>query len=373
MAVTKLGPRRYRIEIDRGRRPDGSRARYYETVRGTKKEAEERERELRRQMDTGLDFEPSKVTVGEWLERWLADFAAPKVSKRTLVTYSHTVAIFSDSLGAIRLRDLRGVQIQRALAAYVELGRTNRSARKHFTVLKSALQRALRLGLIVRNPADLVEPPKPERREMRTADAKTLRLLLDECRDPDLRRMIYVLVQTGLRAGELLGLRWSDIDWSGSAIRVVRARNTFEESGFADPKDGSRRAVAISPATLETLREHRIAQSERRLQLGAAWPELDLVFPRAGGEPEDVNNLSKRFGALRDRLGIDGLRLHDLRHTSATLALQAGVHPKIVQERLGHANIGVTLDTYSHVLPNMQREAADALDALVPRPRRGAS
>ena len=373
MAITKIGPGRYRVEIDRGRRPDGSRSRYYETVRGTKKEAEERERDLRRRLDTGLDFEPSKVTVGEWLEQWLSDFAAPKVSKRTLVTYGHTVAIFREYLGPLRLRDLRAVHIQRALAAYLQLGRTNRSARKHFTVLKSALQRALRLGLIQRNPADLVEPPKAERREMRTADAETLRLLFDECTDADLRRMVYVLVQTGLRAGELLGLKWPDVDWEHGTIHVVRARNTFEDSGFGDPKARSRRSVAISPATIETLREHRVAQNEARLLLGKARHDFDLVFPRVDGRPEDVNNLSKRFGALRDRLGIQGLRLHDLRHTSATLALQAGVHPKVVQERLGHANIGITLDTYSHVLPNMQREAADALDALVPRPRRGAS
>src|SRR5688572_6245706 len=106
MAITKIGPGRYRVEIDRGRRPDGSRSRYYETVRGTKKEAEERERDLRRRLDTGLDFEPSKVTVGEWLEQWLSDFAAPKVSKRTLVTYGHTVAIFREHLGPLRLRDL---------------------------------------------------------------------------------------------------------------------------------------------------------------------------------------------------------------------------------------------------------------------------
>jgi integrase len=373
MAITKLGPNHYRIEVDQGRRPDGSRARIYETVRGRKRDAEERERAIRHQLDTGLDFEPAKLTVGEWLEHWLTDFAAPKVSPRTLAAYKSTVKIMSEFLGTVPLRDLRAVHIQRALAAYMARGRSRRSARKHFVVLKGALRRAVRMGLIHRNPADVVEPPKPERHEMRTASPETLQLLLDGCRDPDLRRMIYVLVQTGLRAGELLGLKWHDIDWEHATIQVLRARNKFEPSGFGEPKARSRRAVAVSPATLETLREHRAAQHERRLLIGKGWRDLDLIFPRADGSPEDVNNLSKRFGALRKRLGIEGLRVHDLRHTSATLALQAGVHPKIVQERLGHANIGVTLDTYSHVLPNMQREAADALDALVPQPKRGAS
>ena len=209
---------------------------------------------------------------------------------------------------------------------------------------------------------------------MRTADLETITRVLEECRQDDLRRLIYFAVQTGLRAGELLGLTWSDIDWDHGQIRIRRSRNSFEASGFAEPKARSRRSVAVSKGTLDVLREQRAAQNQQRLALGGRWAHHDLVFPRREGSPEDVNNLAKRWGALRDRLGLTGLRFHDLRHTSATLALEAGVHPKVVQERLGHTNIGITLDTYSHVLPNMQREAAEALDALLPRPReRGAS
>ena len=374
MGITKLGPRRYRIEIDRGRTPQGGRDRYYESVTGTKRQAQTRERELRRSLDTGVDIEPSTLTVAEWLERWLRDYAKPAVSARTLATYRATVLLFTTSVGSVRLSDLRPEHIQAVIASYVAGGRTNRTARKHFVVLKGALRRAVRLGLLHRNPADAVEPPRPERREMQTADLETLARVLEECEPDDLRRIIYVAVQTGLRAGVLLGLSWADIDWDHGQIRIRRARNSFEASGFAEPKARSRRSVAVSKGTLDALREQRAAQNRQRLALGEQWEDHDLVFPRRGGSPETVNNLSKRWGALRDRMGLQGLRLHDLRHTSATLALEAGVHPKVVQERLGHANIGITLDTYSHVLPNMQREAADALDALVPRPReRGVS
>ena len=374
MGITKLGPGRYRIEIDRGRTLQGKRDRYYETVTGSKKQAQARDRELRRLLDTGVEIEPSKLTVEEWLDQWLRNYAKPAVSARTLKSYKETAAVFTASVGSVRLRDLRPEHIQAAIAALLASGRSNRTGQRHFVVFKSALRRAVRLGLLYRNPADAVETPRPERKEMRTADREALQLVLQECKHDDLRRIIYVAVQTGLRAGELLGLTWSDVDWDHGQIRIRRSRNSFEASGFAEPKARSRRSVAVSQGTLDALREQRTAQNEQRLALGAAWRDRGLIFPRRDGSPETVNNLSKRWGALRDRVGLQGLRLHDLRHTSATLALEAGVHPKVVQERLGHANIGITLDTYSHVLPNMQREAADALDALVPRPReRGAS
>lgn len=368
MSVTRLANQRYRIEIDRGRSDDGRRLRYYETVRGPKREAEARERELRRLLDGGLDRTPMHLTLQEWLARWLSDYVEPSVSPRTLATYRQSAAIFRAGIGAVRLHDLRPDHIQRVLATYVAGGHATRTAQKHLIVLRGALRRAVRSGLIVSNPADAVATPRAPRREMQIADNATLARLLEGCADDDFRRLIYFAVQTGLRAGEILGLRWTDVDWERAQLKVQRARNAFVESGFAEPKARSRRSVAASAGTLEVLREHRAAQNERRLLFGADWPPFDLVFPRADGSPESVNNLSKRWGALRDRLGFPGLRFHDLRHTSATLALQAGIHPKVVQERLGHSTISVTLDTYSHVLPNMQREAATAIDALVPRP-----
>ncbi len=189
---------------------------------------------------------------------------------------------------------------------------------------------------------------------MQVATPEQLAQFYDRCDDRDLSRAVFVLVHTGLRTGELLGLRWSDID----SDHAQRARNEYEPSGFKEPKTrSSRRSIALTAEALAVLREHRNAQLERRLQLDSAWDDGDLVFPRSAGTPESVRNLSTRWKARRSLGGMEHLRLHDMRHTSATLALKAGVHPKIVQERLDHANIGVTLDTYSHVLPNMQREA----------------
>ena len=170
-------------------------------------------------------------------------------------------------------------------------------------------------------------------------------------------------VDSGMRAGELLGLRWSDLNWARSIVQVQRSRNSFAPTGFAEPKTkASRRTIVLSATGLELLRVHRIAQNGKRLLLGPAWPDNDLVFARPDGSPEDVSNLSRRWVLLCKRAGVSDLRFHDLRHTSATMALARGIHPKVVQERLGHSTIGITLDTYSHVLPSMQEDAAERME-----------
>ena len=335
----------------------------------TKKEAAERRRAFQKRLELGLDVVGGESSLGEYFQRWLRDHAARTVSPRTLAVYEQTGRIFVASIASVRLSNLRPMHIEKALTSYLQSGVSNRTAAKHLTVLRSALARAVFLELIPRNPAAAVTKPRAARREMRVADIGTLAVILDACTDPDFRRLINLAVHTGLRAGELLGLRWADVSWEHSLLQVKRTRNDFVESGFAEPKTAAgRRPIALSVREKDILREHRAAQSERRLLLGPAWPDTDLVFPRVDGKPESVRNLAHRWGSLCRRAGVAGLRFHDLRHTSATLALASGVHPKVVQERLGHATISVTLDTYSHVLPSMQEDAAsrieDAMSAL---------
>ena len=204
---------------------------------------------------------------------------------------------------------------------------------------------------------------------MRTVSAEHFPRLLDALPDDGLRQLAYVAVQTGARLGELLALRWSDIDLDAGRLSIQRALEHFtsaQPASFRQPKTAKgRRSIALSPDTVPVLREHRAQQSAGRLHLGAAWNDHDLVFCDPLGLPAHKFQVSSRFIRIARAAGFDGLRFHDLRHTAATLMLGAGVHPKIVSERLGHSTIAITLDTYSHVLPEMQREAAAALDDVL--------
>jgi integrase len=180
---------------------------------------------------------------------------------------------------------------------------------------------------------------------------------------------LYLLaVTTGLREGELLGLKWSDLDWITRNLSIQRQLQRLSGQGmvFSEPKSASgRRVIALGSATIEKLREHYKHQQLERLAAGERWIENDLIFPTIIGTPNEGSNLIRSFKSLLRASNLPIIRFHDLRHTAATLMLQQGIHPKVVQERLGHSQISLTLDTYSHVLPNMQEEAAEKIDELI--------
>jgi integrase len=330
----------------------------------TKKEVLAARDAFKHRVEHGLDVAGAQSTLAQYFEQWLTEHRG--VSRRTLAGYQQTGRVFVAAIADVRLEDLRPSHIERALHVYLETGASNRTAAKHLTVLKQALKHAVRLQLIPSNPADAVAKPRAENHEMHVADAETLQRLFDACDDEDLRRLIFVAVDTGLRAGELLALRWSDLNVERSMVQIQRARNGYEESGFAEPKTkASRRTVVVSSTSSELLKFQRVAQNERRLAMGAAWADGGLIFPREDGQPEHTWRLSRRWKQVCKLAGVVELRFHDLRHTSATIALENGVHPKVVQERLGHSTISTTMDTYSHVLPTMQAEAAERIgDAL---------
>jgi len=237
-------------------------------------------------------------------------------------------------------------------------------------VLHRALEQAAQWGLTPRNVAKLVTPPRPARREMATLSPEQARASLEAAEGDRLEALYVLALSTGMRQGELLALRWRDVDLEGGTLQVratlQRTRDGFQ---FAEPKTArSRRQVALTKPAVEALRRHRSRQLEERLQMGAAWEDNDLVFANEVGRPIEAGNLIRRsFHPLLDRAGLQHIRFHDLRHTAATLALGKGVHPKIVAEMLGHSQIAVTLDLYSHVTPTMQRQAAEALEAALSR------
>ena len=372
--IRKRGKESWELRIDIGRDPTSGKRRFrYQTVRGSKRQASEALTEVAHRRDTGTDVAPTRISVGEYLDRWLEDYASVNVAPATLGRYSQIVSRLKPALGAIRLQALRPAAIQSAYRLLLGEGLAARTVLHHHRVLREALRHAVRWQFIAQNPADGVTPPRPARTEMRTLNPEQVQYLLDACKDAQFKSIITVAVATGMRLGELLGLRWADIDLDGGTIHLARAAQYLPDAGvtFRTPKTPrSRRSVALSRDSIAALREHRRRQLEARLAGVEHYEVLDLVFATPAGHPLKPYNVSGAFSRLVKSTGLAPLRFHDLRHTAATLMLLADIHPKIVSERLGHATIAITLDTYSHVLPDMQRDAAEALDAVLATGRR---
>lgn len=367
--VRKRGKDSWELRFDIGRHPKtGKRQFRYKTIKGTKKQAELALTEEMRRRDTGIDVNPAKITVTEYFDRWLRDYARPNVAPSTFNRYGQIASRLNQHLGSLRLQDIRPAHIQDAYGRLTADGLAARTMLHHHRVLKEALRHAVRWQLLSVNPADAVTPPRPERTEMRALNPDEVNRLMEACEDDHLRTIIFTAVATGMRLGELLGLRWADLDLTGGMAYLVRSAQYLSATGvtFRPMKTArSQRSIALSTETVRVLREHRSRQLEARLAVGPGYEDGDLVFADVDGSPLPPYRISDRFRRLVKRLGLYPLRFHDLRHTAATLMFRANVHPKVVSERLGHSSIAITLDTYSHVIPSMQRDAADAIDTIL--------
>jgi integrase len=378
-SIRRRGKRTWEVAIRLGKDPvTGGYRRRFMAVAGTKRDAERVLTEALHQRDTGINVDTGKLTVADYLRRWLRDYAAHNVAPSTLARYTgivehHLIA----QLGGLRLRDLRPAHIQaaygRALTAEGRVdGRAGplsaRTVIQHHRILREALSHAVEWQLLARDPTTGVRAPQAEHHEMRVLSPEEARHLLEVANGRAFGALIYVAIATGARLGELLALRWQDLDLDGGMMRIMRTAQSIPGQGtvFSAPKTRrSARPVALSTDTVNVIREHRRVQLQQRLAVGPAYADDELVFASASGNPLSRGNVRTSFLRLTRKAGISGVRFHDLRHTAATLMLAAGVHPKIVSERLGHATISITLDTYSHVLPGMQREAANLLDVVL--------
>jgi integrase len=234
-------------------------------------------------------------------------------------------------------------------------------------MLHKVLVDAVRWGRLPTNPADRADPPKPRQAEMKVWSIDQLRRFLDHVADDRLFAAWMLMATTGMRRGEVVGLRWVDVDLELGPLAIVQTHVLVNrEVLVSEPKTAKgRRTVALDATTVTALRQHRKYQLEERLALGEAWEDSGLVFTHQNGWAINPRLFSSWFTQRATAAGLPHIRLHDLRHSYATAALAAGVPTKIVSERLGHANIAITLDTYSHVLPNMQEEAAEQIARLI--------
>jgi integrase len=316
-------------------------------------------------MESGFYVEPSTMSVGDYLESWLRDHVRHTVTPRTFERYRTIVRLhLTPALGHLPLDRLHPMTIQELWARQLDTEISSTTVRKHHNVLHSALASAVRMRLLIVNPADAVTPPRPRHREMKVLEDDGVARLLATVKGTAIHIPVLLALATGMRRGEVLGLRWSDIDFAAGSLAV---RQTLQEAegqrimkGPKTPR--SRRVIALPSVVVEALRQHRAEQAQVRLLLGARYANLDLVCTQSDGSGWWASNFDRSFRNAKGLANVD-VRFHDLRHTHATQLLIAGVHPKVVSERLGHASIGITLDTYSHVLPSMQEEAADKIDA----------
>ena len=332
----------------------------------TRKAAEAALRELVAGVDAGRYVERSTKTVGEYLDEWL-EVVQPRLRPTSWSSYRQAVAHIKGRIGAVPLQSLVPLEVENLykelLATRGRQGRplSPKTVRGVHVVLRKALADAERLGLVVRNAAAAAKPPVPSKHEHTTWTAEQLARFLRSLEGERLSAAFVLLATTGMRRGEALGLRWSDVGLEGGRLSIVQTITTVRDKMVITPPKTarSRRLVSLDPETVDALRDHRRRQNEERLRVGEAWSgDGDFVFTNEIGEPVHPSALSRLFVSSVRRAGLPTIRLHDLRHTYATVALGVGVHPKIVSERLGHATISVTLDLYSHVTPAIDAEAA---------------
>jgi integrase len=312
--------------------------------------------------------EPTRLRLGAYLDRWLEDASRPTIRATTYESYKGIVKNhLKPHIGGLLLGKLGPAHVQ---GLYSEMERGGASARTRqltHAVLRKAMKQAVRWRLISFNPCDAVDPPRVARSEIHPLDGDQVAALLAAAAGDRIEALYVVAIGGGLRLGELFGLQWADIDFAAGAISVVHT--LMEVNGKLTLEDTkttkSRRRVDLPQVAIDALLAHR------KRMLAEGFARVGWVFCNTKGGPMRRSHFhAQHFKPLLARAKLPHIRFHDLRHTSATLLLAAGVHPKVVQERLGHSQIGITLDIYSHVLPSMQVEAAARLNGMM-QPKKG--
>jgi len=366
--LKERSPGRWAIVLDVSDPQTGKRRRKWHSFKGTKREAQVETARLIAAIQGGTYLEPSKLTVSSFLESWI-EHVKSQVSPKSHERYCELVRKnIVPLIGAVPLTKLKPAHISAAYAKALISGRRDgKGGLAPTTVLymhrliKKALGQAVRWEFLSRNVANAVDPPKMERAALTTYDMTQTAELLEELRGTRLRLPVLLGVMCGLRRGEIIALRWRNIDLATGQLSVVEsAEQTAAGVRYKPPKSGRGRTLALSSTVVSELRQHRLSQAQELLRLGVRQTGSTFVYARQDGAPMQPRSLSQMWAACTTHL--PRIRFHDLRHAHATHLLSAGVHPKVASERLGHSKVGITLDLYSHVLPGMQEDAAARVD-----------
>lgn len=372
--IRKRSKDSWTVVVELPRDPEtGKRRQKWVTVRGPKREAERVLADLLAKLNHGMvGTAPSSLTVQNYLENWL-DTVKNSVRPQTFNLWRKCVKYWSGLVGDVPLSKLTPLEVQQAVVRLSERI-TGSTVRTLYKVFRTAMRQAVKWELIPKSPADGVRLPAENTTELRAWDEEQVSRFLEQAAKSRYYTLFYVALATGMRLGELLGLVWDDVDLKASHITVRRSLClcAYGEPQWQEPKTPrSRRKIPIDSNTARLLQQWRRKQLEEKLRAGPRWHNYNLVFTTREGRPLDFSTIAKALKRLADRAGVPRLRFHDLRHTHATLLLRQGVHPKVVAERLGHTTVQFTLDKYSHVLPDTQREAVRALEQTLPRVCKG--
>ena len=318
----------------------------------------------------GLVFEGEDRKLSDFLDGWLEGTVKGSVKATTYESYERLSRChIKPELGRRKLKTLAPDHVQALYQRKLDSGLAPGTVRQIHSVLSRALDQAVRWGIVQRNVCKATTPPKPDSEEIKPLDAEQARQFLRAAGGDRFEALYVLAVTAGMRIGELLALRWQDVDLETerATLRVRRTKSTAKSGpAFTTPKNGKGRSIRLTRHAIEALKAHRAAQNAERLKAGTLWQDHGLVFCTHGGRPLDSHNVARTsFKPLLKRAELPDIRFHDLRHTCATLLLSRGHHPKLVQELLGHASVALTLDRYSHVLPGMGDQTAAAMEAAL--------
>jgi len=361
--------KKYKISFYIGTDTNGKRKYHIETIEAKNKaEAQKYLSKKLVEFDTGtLPIDETNMTLKDYLDKWL-ETKKFSLALMTYSSYERNIRLYIDpSIGNYKLVKLTPLIIQDLYNGLTSQGLSARTVRYIHTILNEALDQAVIWQMINRNPCKGLTLPKQVRQEMKVLTQEQVKKLLKACIYNRFGVLFELLVISGMRSSEALALKWEDIDWKNNRITIQRAltrvKNKWE---FKEPKTKhGRRTIPLPPEVMKDLREHKINQTKEKLK-AEEYNDYDLVFACSNGNPlEERKIVTRYFKPLLKEAGLPDIRLYDLRHTCATLLLMAGENPKVVSERLGHANIGITLDIYSHVLPTMQEKATQKLEQML--------
>lgn len=347
----------------------GKRIDFVETVKGTRKEAEQALQQRLREYDLGILTENPKMTLNEYFEQWLDTHSrvrnTPRTSHGDESIYNR---YFKEPIGNKRLDNIQPMDIQRIYADLLKRGLQPQTIKHAHALIRKALNQAVKWQMLPQNPAQFVETPKVQRKERRVLSAQESRSFIEACNSMSNGLIFEFALLTGMRPEEYLAVKWEDLDLQRSSITVKRALVRHKGTwSFNEPKTSrSRRSIILPRSLVQKLMIHKQKQYFQQTKAQNLWQGHDLIFCGEFGVPLAIPNLTYRyFRPILQKADLPQIRLYDLRHSHATLLLSADENPKVVAERLGHSTIVLTLDTYSHVLPTMQKRATDKLERMI--------